>query len=403
MEEFLPIMGLKLFGEIEYSSSAFIRDGVAANGFLYFIDSTNFWSKVDIKNLFRPIAVATVSGTAGISLISSASAIIVSSSSTTLDLVELSAGYRQNYSGGAVTGFSTKGQLVAGDPTTLIAFACSNTNSEVVKMNGNTFTVSRPTPSALSGAKATSIITKPGGNAWILGTNNGLIIEIDNAGASVKTITLPTTPNTGTAPTFTVTGLTMYGDILMCTTSHGAMFIYQYSSSTVLYKNLMCPARAASLGNTLCDSSSGYCLYGSNQNSSVNSSMGLSLINLTSSPPLIEDTQVFFGAGEDVVASGFDPSISKAFVLTSANSPVKIKIFDLDVSTCNIQTRSQDPAGADVASRIIRILDSGPGRSAVVADQNVGAGAVNVSSTKERTYYEISIQNGKWDARVTSS
>ena len=140
----------------------------------------------DPSTLTQLLSATTLAAPKGVTLINNLSAVVTSNTQTTIDLIELSSGFRQNYAGGLTTigvARTTGGQYVAGDPSTNVAWGISTTAATMVKINGNNFTVST---ALISEELNTSevfycvILRVPG--RWLAGTNDGSIVEIDSSG-----------------------------------------------------------------------------------------------------------------------------------------------------------------------------------------------------------------------------
>lgn len=400
-------MALKVYGDLTITAST-LRDGTSRSGKLITIDTGPKFRKTDLDTLVEDYtAVTCLANPVGISFLSIASAIIVSSTSASIDLIELSGGYRQNYTTNAVAASTVglgKGQQVAGDPITKIAYSVAdNIAGKVQKFNGNTFTISTHTSLTGVTGKITTLINIASGS-WIVGTDDGKIHELDTTPSVVKTITLPTTPAAGTAPTWKVSGLSYFNDRLMVLTAAGVVFIYTYSTSTVIKKDYFGSVGSggnALLGTTLCDSASGAVLYSPNFNKTTTGSEVLEydLVSMTT-----EDIHRVELAQKSCPAVGIDKSTYRAWAIIDTN---KIRVFDIsNRDNTTVTTRVQDPAGTDIAARIIRLRDAGPGRATVDLDQNITAVETSLNARKNSKYIEITIEDlatDKFDVRVFST
>lgn len=398
-------MSLVLFGDISAPTTNTYANAVDNGTELDVItsDSTGVFRRFDLTTLGQlgtDVSLKSAVRAVGISMITSACAVIVYGNDTTVDLIQVSSGYRQNYSGGANTALGTsvfKGQQVAGDPSTSIAFASSSTNGEIVKINGSTFAVSKPTPAALSGAKALTVIVKEGGNAWLLGTNNGKVIEINSSGTSISTITLPTTPNTGSSPTLLVTGLSMYNDTLIVTTGNGGMYIYTYSTATLVNQTVVSPTKTAgNAGTVLCASPSGFTAYAPSNGTTnfTQAANTTTVLNFNHLPPTIEDSYTSQTVSA-AISIGFAPQANKLWMITTSFAPIiRIWHFNPHPTTVNSAIYSSN---SYQAGRIIRIKDPHLGGAFVESDQTISAAAIDIAAVQDAEYIEVAIVSGSPD------
>lgn len=396
---------LQFYGDIVINTGTF-RDGDANNNVLITVDSGPRFRKYDLETLAQSYTeVTTLTNPVGITLIDSSSAVIVSSTVASVDFIELSGGYRQNYTSGAVAASTVglgKGQQIDADTASKIAFSVAdNITGKVMKINGNTFTISTHVLSGVT-STITTVLMFDGatGAGWLLGTNDGKIHEIDSTPTVVKTLTLPTTPNTGTAPTFRVSGLSYHNDRLAVMTAEGILFIYKYSTSTELRRVYLGSASSGgnfALGSSLCPSASGPFLYSPNYNKISNNST-VSEYDLNDLN--VQETYSIELNQKSCPSVGIDKVNFKGWAMIDTT---RIRIFNLNSrEKTAIQTRIQDPAGTDTTGRIIRIKTPKIGLAAVDIDQNIAAGAVDINSQKEMEYIELAIRTdspNRWDIR----
>jgi hypothetical protein len=295
------------------------------------------------------------------------------------------------------------GQLMAGDIVNKIAIATSGTNGKVLKVNSN-FTLTQLSPTGITSAQAASIIFRPDTSTFIMGTNNGKIVEIDSSGNTLKSISLPTDTYI-TAPTIVVTGLTYYGDVLSCVTGHGSIYTYQYSTGTLISRN-QTTNRGSSSPTTPCfsDSASGTFLISHGGGQPSNATTGLTECFAASGhliflPTMNESVNPF-------IQAQIEPINSRAWGITGnsgASFGVELRLYNItSVQKTSEASRSQNPLGTDVSTRVIRIRDEGIGRSIVEVDQTLPSGSQPLICTDNRNYIEISLIPGspeQWDIR----
>ena len=374
---------IRFTGDLVQTSNTY-KDAVAYAGKLYTVDTGPRWIKYDLATLTTDIgATATGSTPVGISIISSASS-VVCLNNTTVDIFENSSGFRSNISGGTAAIALTKGQTIAGNPVSKIAFYCSNTSGTIVKVNGNTFACSTFTPAGLSGTTALSVCTLD--NNWIFGTANGKLVEVDSAGAEVRVTTLPTTPNVGTAPTLRVCGLSYYNDKLLVQTNFGTQLLYTYSASSVDWKNITGACTTSTNGNTLCESSSGLVVYSNYFSQSTPSAINVA--DFSGDPPVVLDSLLCGDRVTDVVASGIDSTTNRGFVVYNTTA---VRTFNLIPSNrVTVQTRYLDPPTVDVSYDILRLRRNKKGRATFDSlTQDITPGQSNIAASQGNDYWEL--------------
>lgn len=400
---------LKIYGDFTITSGSTIRDGVTRDNHICSVDSGPRFRRTNLDTLVESYtAVTCLTNPAGISFISSASCVVVSTSAGTIDLIEVATGYRQNYASGTVSASTVaigRGQRVAGDPISKIAISmCDDVAGKVMKINGNTFTITTHTSITGMTGKLTSVIAHPAGNLWIIGTNDGKIHELNSTPTVNKTITLPTTPNTGGAPTWLVSGLSYFDDKLLVLTAQGMAFLYNYATNTEIKRffiGAVSSGGGAALGTPLCDSASGAVLYCPNFNKTTTGSEVLEYDLVSATTEDIHRTET---AQKSSPAVGIDPIYYKAWAVVDTN---KFRVFDISTrDNGSVATRVQRPAGSDVAARVLRLRSPKTGLASVDLDENVSSGEVSLDARKGSHYIEVVLYDDspdEFDVRVFDS
>lgn len=128
-------------------------------------------------------------GPTNITLINSSSAIITGQSSGNQAFFELSSGYTQLVAGGdnSISPLICN-QILAGDPSTNIAFGCTPANHNLNRINGNNFTASQI--NLLYSTTEINCIINIGPGRWICGDDNSQLYEIDQNGTVLDTFDL---------------------------------------------------------------------------------------------------------------------------------------------------------------------------------------------------------------------
>ena len=149
----------------------------------------------DLPTLTQQHSYAIQNATpSGVSIINSSSAIVCYEGVNTVDLVELSGGFRQSYSGGTSTliGAQLKGQNIAADPSTNVAFWGSTASNSINRFDGNAFSVSAITLPFHGGSTASfTIMLKSPGRWFVAGNSYSDILEIDSLGNVVDSFSFP--------------------------------------------------------------------------------------------------------------------------------------------------------------------------------------------------------------------
>ena len=385
-------MSLKIYKDFtEPSGSNNVPISLAYNGNIYAITSQpriRLYNQETFEN--TKVSQAITSGAQGITLINSASAVMCHSSAT-VSYVELSSLHTTTVTSGAAAATSSGfAQLAAGNPTSGIAILSRSTSGGVIKATTSQV-LSALTPAALSGTIATAIIVKD--SNWILGTANGRVMEMDSSGTVTTNIALPTTPAIS-VPTLQVTGLVYYNDKLLVLTDLGLMFLYKWSTSTLLDTQFTSPTSTSAF-SCLVDLGSGSAAAAWNGSGST----PLSEIYSDSEKIVFEDTLYIPGT---IKSMSCDPTSN--FIGISGTSSTFTSYFSAKTSKTSkihIPTRLQDPAGLDIPGRVIRLRKARVGASIVESDTSVGTGAQNIVATDSRSYIEIAVRTSpeKFDIR----
>lgn len=363
--------------------------------------------------------LALTSPPASIVLGSAASA-VVTSNTTRITIVDIVHNTKLDITTNALASYSSLfKQQSAGDITNKIVMSTTSTNSKVCKTDLVAQTVTQLSPTPLSGHQASCILFKPDTSTWLVGTNNGIVFEMNATGGQVgSSLNLPNTPNVS-APTIIVTGLSYYNGLVSCITGFNDLFVYTWPSQVQTFK---LPTGGANFGFSaaansavLCDSASGLALIFPGGFQGPNSTAGLTELwtnSATAGRPVI--TAYYNDSVTNATCGGIQPIVtgldnSKAWAIfgNSDSLGAQLRLFNIsNPSICSESTRFQDPPAVDRAVRCIRIRDEGIGKSTIESDQNVAAGTVYLPCTSDRTYIELNIEAGspnKIDIRVFST
>lgn len=393
--------------ELAYSNSIVCTGIDSDEDYVYTVwtvSSTHEYRKYDIKTLQQIASGVVMSTPSGISLITPASAVVVSSSTNQTDIVELSSGHRQQITTNALVTFSSQiGQQVAGNIYLQEALYTTSTTSTVNHINSSG-SITQLTPIELSGDRATCVIVKqvtaslP--NLWLIGTNDGKVYEVNSSGTVSKTITLPTTPNVGSAPTHIVSGLSHYPPNLAVTTNQGMLYIYEYESGNLIYQQMVGDANSGTAsGPLLCASASGSTLLTSSR-SGASLLSSISEMYFATTPPTFE--QYFIDANVITEECHLNAYNRKAYLRSQSGSIYSFQDWNTGGLSKAIEPAEMHiPVGVQVDGKIIRIRDDGPGNSTVEIVAEITAGANALPATEDRDYIELALNTAEtdWDIR----
>jgi hypothetical protein len=182
-------------------------------------------------------------------------------STTNMDVVNLNNNYKVNYTGTTATVTTTKGQQSAGIASANLVIATSGTANTLNKFNTSTFVAGTQTINALNSGQATTILALT--NSFLIGTNVGLIIEIDTSFNVLKTVLLPVQLNGSTTDRDYVTGLSYSNGVVYAATANGRSYQLSWLTQDVLNSIPFSPGSATlPQGSSFCSASSGTTLYG---------------------------------------------------------------------------------------------------------------------------------------------
>lgn len=209
-----------------------------------------------------------LSSPSAICLINSASAVITTSSGSSVDFIELSTNYRVNVTGAGSVPNTGSRAVLAGDPTNSVALACTNTAKRLMRIDGSTFNITNLNNLEIVGSSTfTSIILKSPGR-WLAGTSLGEIVEIDSTGKVYDRMRISIENNAGREPdsgsllVTDILGMAFDNNILIVSTGQGVLLQYDWTTKTLLTTR-PCYAFSPSQAFTLSNSASGVVCGGS--------------------------------------------------------------------------------------------------------------------------------------------
>lgn len=396
-----------LYGMIMDPNNSGVRDAICSDGRMYSVSVQPAFRVYDLNTLV-PLASTglTNSNPSGVALISSASAVVVSSAGTAnCEFVNLTGLNRSNITTNAgTTMYSAYGQQIAANPATKYGIATKSTTGSVTLINGNTFALSSLTPSGsvLSGQNATCVAVKD--DNFLIGTTNNMVHEIDTSGTVIKSVTLPSTPQVAALTNLRAGHLSYYNNLLLVTNTAGLVYLYDWSQST--------PALLDRQYGSVWDLNQVQCLTPSVSGVTYTVPAGTTAYanyNLMELCPMgssiaMTDNYVFGTTGSlDVICGSLDAQTGKLVMYTTQTSagPAYFVYQTTPPGPVNIPTRIQDPVTVDVPGRIIRIRDGGIGRTVVDLDTTIGAAQTDLVANNGSNYIEIALTTSpsKFDVR----
>jgi hypothetical protein len=303
--------------------------------------------------------------------------------------------------------YDGKGQQAAGDSANHV-LGISDASGALLRIDGSGPTASTITPAAMSGKKASAIIAKPGvTDAFIVGSTDGVIWELNFAGTVVKTITLPIIPNDGAGRGHPITHLSMTGDNLFVQTGNGVWFHYTYSTSTIVTQRLMGNMVAVATGfSAMGEAVNGFFPFVHGDIAMANAP--ICLFHCNPKPALCVDFTTF-PENSKVTHVGLNGSVGALWA--ACDSPSRIRFWSLPgLNTSAYETRVQDPPGTDVTARILRLpVFPTVGTTRVEEDTTIPAAATTLTAKiDDQDYLEVTLTgtqfvSEKYGARVFES
>ena len=315
-------------------------------------------------------AVQSVSGTClsapvGTCMITTLSAVVVSSTQTTVDFFEVSSGYRTNVAGGSTApSINSKNQLIAGDTVNGVAFACAN-SAQTLVMITSAQSVTTLSNFGYSNDIPYSVILKTPGR-FLVGTSHGLIHEINLSGTIVDSFVLPIpqsdgkTPSSGNLSAVPVYCMSYDNNLLLVGTDI-ANYLIDWSTKQVL--PTQSPQSSTSSSNILfCTGASGETL--ASHGSSYNDSSTNTIFEVDYTvQPIQTRSRLYMDSTTVINVLALSNNYSRGFSLDNNG---KIRIFT--VSARSTTTRTVSAPTPNTQARLIFLTDQGAGQCQVLLD-----------------------------------
>lgn len=353
-------MSITLTGSVSLTNST-LRDGIAdpSTNLIYIVEGTTpSFRRIDPVNLIVMNASAVcLTAPSGITMINTASAVIVSSSVTTVDYIEVATGYRTNVAGGLTTFASFKSQQIAGDTSAGIAFATSSTINTLVKMTSGQV-ITKPVINGTASFTPICVILKSPGR-WLVGGKFGKVYEIDSSANIIDQLDVGNLPNTGISSTNAnisppTIGFMSYDNNLLLVSTEDSLQLFDYSTKTKLWHT---PVSQSLNTGVLCAAASGITLFSRLVAPSTENNIGTEL-DFTVAPVQVRDC-LFTDSTNLVVATGLNPASNLGFLLQSTSE--KVRIFNVIPRGSTTRTITVQVAGIDQKARVLLLNDTGLG------------------------------------------
>jgi len=342
-------------------SSASIQNGCTdeLNNQVLIVESTGpSLRKYDLNTVAQVGSnITCLSSPSAVCLINSASAVITTSSGSSVDFIELSTNYRVNVTGAVAVANTTSRMVLAGDPTNSVAMACTSTAKRLMRINGSTNnTTNLDNLEIVGGSTFTSIILKSPGR-WLAGTSLGEIVEIDSTGKVYDRMRISIEGNankesdSGSLLVTDILGMAFDNNILTVSTGQGVLLQYDWTTKTQIATR---PAYVFAQGSafTLSNTASGIVCGGST--SSFNPAPFVALD--TTCRELDTDGYIYTGGTGAVVGCGINTLNSRGWYLYGTTL---LRVFSLTPNrVTTTRTFTVTDSGQNVENELI-LLDYG--------------------------------------------
>lgn len=308
-------------------------------------------SGVDMVTLASPAAICMMG----------ASAIVASTTVSTVDFIEVTTGRRQNVSGGSTVTYTAKGQQSAADASLKIAFIASSTSRTITKVDGTAFTATQVTFPIGANFDVRTVILKSAGR-WLCGTEDGKVIEIDSTPNVIDSLVLDSGPRTGASvgqssayKGMEVKYMSFSDNILLVATNDMSLSAYDWSTKTLIWQ-IMAGRDSSNSGNfCLSNGASGVCVIGKGF-SLQDGTQSIAEFDMTCQTGIVRDQPLYLDTVDPVIASGINTTNGKAWCLQ--NNAQRIRFFSVTPRSTTTRTVTVQVSGLDVNARLIIIDDT---------------------------------------------
>lgn len=313
----------------------------------------------NLTTMAQVLSSTTLASPVGVTMIDSVSAVVHSSSVSTVDFIDTQAGNRSNISGGSNNNSAFNGQTIAADTDLKVALAACSSVNQLVRIDGNTFTV---TTFLVKGNlnELLKVVIYKGPNRWLVGGTQGGIYEIDNVG-NIKdywAYSLNFTKQFNTTPLFEILNLCIENNFLLVNTYQGS-FLMDWSTKTILSK-LPLPVTSIYQAAIVCGGASSIAIVGSRSFSNQGVVHALDF-----SSPYYSATQAYLDTTSALTTVGLNAS---GYAWTTDNNG-RLRCFQVTPNNTVLRTVSATIGGVNYPARVTWVDDSnGASNSQVVND-----------------------------------
>ena len=345
-------MSITFIGTIDISSTTFSDADTNEdnNEVVYVEKGGNTLVGYDLSTLVQTCCTTSLTTTpAAVTIINSASA-AVGLSNSSIDLVELHSGYKQNYSG--ATSMSTLNEWscrAATDKDNLISLFCSSSSRTLSKFDANTFTASSITINAPVNSYFFSIINI-GNDRFIVGTDGRNLFEIDSSGNFYKSMFLE---DIRLASNIHINQLSYYNGFLLVSAGQdcGLVVLIDWTTRTILHRQGS--TSTGNLGVTLSNSASGVVIAA--KSNTVSSFSGNTIYEMTINQGFKANNFLYNNNTGAITATGINSLTNYCWAIQETIDD--IRVFTIDAPSTTQKTISS-PNGEDFRVLILDISSS---------------------------------------------
>jgi len=364
----------------------------------YVIVESNLPSlRVFNTSLVQQVSSSISASPIGVCMLNTASAVMVSTSVTTVDFIEIATGYSQTVSGGAhpvTTSSTSKGQYVAADTSLGVAFAQGsggNTVGQVVKITASPQAVSLITLSTYDENMISVILKQPG--QWLVSGQYGNIYQIDQFGNIQDFCAIRNLMNAGQYKNVTqaINPWNMsYDNNMLLVSSDCGIFLIDWSTKTLLKTIAATPAGTTATPWLICQGSSGVTA-AAYINGSQNGQQTVYEMDYTINPVSINSRLYLDSASNTVTTLALGAS-GYGFYLDSG---ARMRSFQCTPRGSTTRTVTVQESGVNENARLIVLNDTnGLGESYVVLDTMMTSPATYRVPTGQTLMEIVKVGNG---------
>lgn len=343
-------------------------------------------------------------------LMAPATAVVSYTGFARVDLYDINTFATTGISTNVTTANKNAPQQIAGIPALGLALETSGTGGRLTLISLTCAAALNPT--VLSGKLADCIIPRLDANTWLIGTNDGRIIEMNSSATALTTVSLPSAPFI-TTPTIGVQSLAYYNSVVLASTDSGIMYAISWPSGNIISESLVSVGQSSA--TTISNAVSGVVLVSNNGSPPTYKGIQELYFDNPNSPIPGQDGCTFWEANVGCQVLGIEPTAQLyAWACSTSNTFIPNRIYTItSPQKVLVSTEIQNPIGNDVAARIIRLRDDNDiGNATVEIDQTVPPGIVSLQCTANRNYIELclfgNVVNGNppytgWDIREMQS